>query len=1442
MPNKILFKLLVVCCLIMATTLSSSAQNFPVLVEGNLVPPNNVRFGDYFTDDGNNLIFTIFLNDPLKKTRDVRLRLVIQTNFSDIAANPLNFTSPVITLDKEMPELIFGDDLNLYFEGLVGLNGNNIPKFLPEGFNGICIEVVDIETGKVISNTGCAQGTFNLAQPPQLQSPVCDMDLEYSETPNILFNWLPMHNASGVPIGDVEYVFYMVKMDPWIQNPKDAFDAANYHHTETILNTTSFTYTDSEPILEEDTKYAWRVEARALDINGDYLPLFQNNGISEICQFSYLKPPPPPDPISFSSCTGNQCGYPGSIDNSPKGQDYFTGDKVKLGFFELQLDKANYNSADESYSGDGSVYVDFLGTNIKVEFNDIKINSNDRVFRGELEAVKVAETVIPSSFVGDFAPINPALPQTVSFSADEAESLLSFFNTNPTQKVSNLRQDGKSGFAGLPVGLDAPVSGTGEEAIIVITDMFFTSTQAVLNTVHVKKEGDQWISFGAKGVCFRQNGLVESEPKLFILDDIEIKGENGFNIVLEPKNSGGEGTYMEWDCQGFSTYNLQGRHELDKDKIIASGSDVAAVRFSTKSKSLSDFKAPLVSATPFHLAGLPGFDFTDPKGWIDFSKTKKITEENLSDYEGELPDFAADWTGVFISESDLVLPELFSIVSDGELERIQAPISGILLDGTGVSGEIKTSSLVDGYVDLSGMPISLDALELKWDKNELISSQLSGKIKLPIFNEDEPLTFTGYALNEDNIEGGQMPGGWALAINSEDIKSDLLRSSFSLGEGSVIEIRNQGGIFSGPKISLNGKFTIDIPTVDEAFGEEFNEDLQIFLNSIGEDQAADFVNELGAVDIPFENLTLDFSKDVKLSLPDYTDFLPEIDFLGIASELDKLNIKELDPLSGSASAMDADIKDVGLVFTTKLFEETLGDVAPDISFILRLEEDASNGLKYDLKGFELDGNLPEFDMPNIDVSCSSELPEIDMSNQMPTKSVIGFSTLKIGYFDIIEFKDNIKSVGVGRYKGEGVIKVDALGTLGNLKVKFDNVLVNTEGRIVEGVVSTIEDEMLAGVQISEKPTEFVQSVQDKIDQGTALANEMLSLPVAFGNAAGTSTGMIVSSLDFLPQKANLSGSVILAVGDGKYAEFSASGLNIVPEGIAGADLKLGLKNNVNYILAEGYPTLEFIKNTGSEGSFVTIDCDGLVEFNLQGNFVLPSSDYLNITNPDNSVKAGFNIRTEEWGDFFGEVVVEDDFGVRSIPDMVFRANEAVIDFSNLKNPEGIVFPEGYTETDRNWKGIYLPQLKIDIPESMTGSKFSNLETSHLLIDDKGVSAALEAVGLLGLQAGDIGGWKASIDTLVLTIKENVLEEGMFTGGIQLPIMSGEESMPYVAFAKSEGDDYQINFEARPKEVDISLLQARIQFDDESILTVGRENGEWKLPFADLSGKIRYRSR
>ena len=1438
--NATLYRLLLSGSLTLCALVGYAQQVFPVSVSGQLIPPNSLRIQDYFTGmRDNDLMFTVALNDPVAETRQVKLQLKVESDGGVILTSDLS-RAPIITLDRNFPEMYTGADLAPYFLTLNNAQGSGVPLFLTPGLNGFCLEVVDVATNKVLSNRGCALGFFNLAQPPILQAPACDVEIEQTETQNLAFSWLPMHNASGNPINTIDYQFQLVEVPEGFQNPKDAFDAGLFIHTERIRNMTALLYTDAEPLLERGKTYAWRVRALAISMDEQVIPLFDNNGYSSICTFNYLEPIPPSDPADFSSCTGSPCNFSGQIDAEPKGEELFTDDVVKLGYYKLKVGEVNYDSGNEAYSGNGTVFVEFLGTSIMVDFQDLKVNQFDRVFGGEVRARFDDQGVIPGDFVDDFTAISPSTATNYEFSDDAGTSLSDYFDANPTKLVSNLAQAGEGGSSGLPIGMDVVLNSIEQTHIIAITDMVFTATSSKLNAVYAANLGENSvIKFGSKGVCFRSKGLVETDPQLYLLSEVPLETTLGLPMVLEPFGNGGQGTSVSWSCDGFESFSIQGRVELDADLVIPTNDndEVVVARFSGSADALNNFTAT-VDMPAFTLPGLEDFTFSIGEGFLDYSSVAQL--DNVAWPEGyDAPEVV--WEGLYFPDISVKLPDVFSGGPGAEAPEIIG--THVIYDGDGFTGKFTGLNLLQGDGNLvGGWPFNIELFSLTLSGGELTGSEFNGKCRLPFLDGDW-MDFSGLMVPTiDSITGLE---GWNfdLGILPETVSIPLFRADFNFGDASKITIPYVDGSFGLPRCDLSGKLSFDIGSGDSGFDPDILgliDDLEGLLTSLG---VGDLSPNFDLSGLEFSGMKFDWNADPKFTFGSITPVGLDLSFLGISADLNAITWGEVGTNENGTPKFGFDF-DIDF--------PDLGPLAPNVDFNIGFDWNSSaspdnpSASLFDFSGFDLDFGLPELSVPEFDFSCGDDVPEVEFTTEAVASSLDGMPTLKVGFFDLTDLQDIVQGGVDNAFNGVGKINVPALGPFGDLSVELRDVIVNEAGQIVGGSVTTaIDDAFDTADGLQGAAGDILNAVNGKIAELTGAAQDLFTLPIVLGVSADGTTerdqGLIITGIEFGPEGATVDAKVVVPLGGDQYAEFNANDLQLVPNGIAGGELRVGLTGDFDLPIPGG-EALTIRAFDGTEGSYVAMDCGGFVSFNLSGQYPLPE-DMFSPAEGDGPVNIGFVINTTEWGEFLGTIEATEPFTIGGVPDFTFAMSEGRLDFSKLRNPDDMDFPAGYDAGGSAWQGFFAPELTVTVPPVFTGGgEPMTLTAANVLIDSTGMSSDVAGTDLLGLASGSLGSWGFSIDSLALKVRSNGIADGLFVGGMQLPVMAADETLPYSAtFAPASAPEtnYDFDFTARPETVTIALLRSKFTFTEDSEITVGYENGAFLTPVADLSGVLSF---
>ncbi|HQX45157.1 MAG TPA: hypothetical protein PK209_11420, partial [Saprospiraceae bacterium] len=359
---------------------SSIAQTdvWPVQVTGSMLPPHSLDLKVYGIDRINDINFQVLLNDPDELTLQVIPILTIEQNGNVIYRTDMNSVTSPIVLNQFVSYNLDGAGLNQYLsnERLTGNSGIGTGStIVPEGFTQICLQMYGLDRVVPVSNKFCISANFRLNQAPQIIKPAFNEKIKMPAVQNMIFSWMPMHLSSGNNPGAVEYFFEMVELPSGYMNANDVFESALKIYTTTV-STTSFIYSQSEPLLNPNTYYAWRVTARSIMYPSSLL--FQNDGRSEISMFVMYDGEAPTNELNpFDKPAPRGCSvYETSYGPIAKADNESimlgTNQDVKLGYFKMKITEAT-GDIQTGYSGKGIVYYPMLRSSLEVEFENIKV-------------------------------------------------------------------------------------------------------------------------------------------------------------------------------------------------------------------------------------------------------------------------------------------------------------------------------------------------------------------------------------------------------------------------------------------------------------------------------------------------------------------------------------------------------------------------------------------------------------------------------------------------------------------------------------------------------------------------------------------------------------------------------------------------------------------------------------------------------------------------------------------------------------------------------------------------------------------------------------------------------------------------------------------------------------------------------------------------------------
>jgi hypothetical protein len=287
-----------------------AAQQYPVRVQVQTLQPVSAKLSDLYNGSQARMIVTLLNTDLQKPTLNVRLRLNIKG--TTVSLRNRDYGSyPLVQLDAGLPVQLSLNDLAPYFN-LDNMEVSGIPRAqlqqtgkLPDGFYTFCVDVVEANSGQLISNDklSCAPPVWiSTSEPPLLNLPRKGEAVAFREPLNIVFNWTPRHMGSPNAAFLTEYEFTLVELWDTAILPEAAFGTMPPLY-QTNTNATTLLYGPAEPPLLPGKRYGWRIRAIAKQ-GVDEFAVFTNNGYSEIFYFTLQEDCQPPQQVAATVANG----------------------------------------------------------------------------------------------------------------------------------------------------------------------------------------------------------------------------------------------------------------------------------------------------------------------------------------------------------------------------------------------------------------------------------------------------------------------------------------------------------------------------------------------------------------------------------------------------------------------------------------------------------------------------------------------------------------------------------------------------------------------------------------------------------------------------------------------------------------------------------------------------------------------------------------------------------------------------------------------------------------------------------------------------------------------------------------------------------------------------------------------------------------------------------
>ena len=767
--------------IIILITLTTSAQQYPIQVNVNVIPPFSIHLSDYV--NGSNKVYVTLTNTSMQSAQSFKL-IWSMTGDNGVSVESKPTTSPnnPIRLDPGQSMTLTQAELRIRYEGQYtrddfNINGLDVDQLLeseilPEGIYTLCARALDFNTNEPLSQDrpmGCSQPIIiEIVDPPQITYPQDEAVVDLEKPQFINFTWIPVNVRNT----SIKYRFKMIDITDMQVNPYDAMEGENFLFYKTNILENFLVYDMSKPILEDGHEYAVRVEA----YDEQNRIKIKNEGKSDILIFTVNKagifqpgvgildsvPAMIPDTtdgddtVSSTNTgaegTGNfQCGGNCEFDLSKIEKTAVStasaNDTILMGHFRIKLLTANWTG--DQLNGTGAILPDnFIPVPIVAELKNLKINSNNRVFEGSAGIRVKADSWVNKAWAAKEGAMK------VKDILQEGNSLKQIYKnvTSGKNSFENLAGSGKQ---------EAPL-GLGPNFLnLQMVGFNLTPKKATINLFGMikipdDKDGEKHLSFGAKNLCVNPAGfsLGKDESYLQLLEDVRINISKDYKLELLSGTADKDtatGTYLAFDCDGFREVSANGI-VLFSDILIAEDkngqlqkNDTVAASFYTKFTDWNNWIAKLdfstipskkksgkVATDRFQYKELEDYTFQVKNAIIDHSSTGNAPGMSFpKNYTG--PDKGnPSWQGAMIEQIQLSMPKFFK-KSGNSGERITIDARTLLIDATGVTGNfIATDLLNKDEGQLGNWAFSLDSIEVDIVQNSLNFGKLKGGILFPV--------------------------------------------------------------------------------------------------------------------------------------------------------------------------------------------------------------------------------------------------------------------------------------------------------------------------------------------------------------------------------------------------------------------------------------------------------------------------------------------------------------------------------------------------------------------------------------------------------------------------------------------------------------------------------------------------------------------------------------
>jgi len=352
--------------------------------------------------------------------------------------------------------------------------------------------------------------------------------------------------------------------------------------------------------------------------------------------------------------------------------------------------------------------------------------------------------------------------------------------------------------------------------------------------------------------------------------------------------------------------------------------------------------------------------------------------------------------------------------------------------------------------------------------------------------------------------------------------------------------------------------------------------------------------------------------------------------------------------------------------------------------------------------------------------------------------------------------------------------------------------------------------------------------------GELKESDMASLPVGIAKEInGHQYVLAIDSARFTTQGAFFNVYAQLALpGTDEPLAFAARHVSFNPGGISvssGARLELVSEHSIK--ISEKVKLVLPAQN----GNYIEWDCNGFKSVNLKGVFEF-SRDFIEpLSEQEQVVRAQFQINAKDLNNILVRVDMS-PFTLTGLKDFAFEVQEAVVDLSDIANPDGMQMAGNDEGT--LWRGFYLKELNVWLPKEFSNDQGvrPTVRARDLVIDNRGVSGRFGGSNLIPLGDASASGWPLSVEWLEVQLQHNRIKGGELKGKMNIPFL-GDEPLAYAASVGHRENDLYYSFALQTtEEKKYNFFAGELILASNSEVKIQKYNGQF-VASAVLHGSL-----